>query len=97
MLLESKGHATGTVNKHDIDHVVSNLSYSDWLILYYLEQSMNKKNFGELLQKMSTEEYGSSRRTSDGGLDSSVDSVDGAATLKSPARFKNMFSSKNKK
>ena len=48
------------VHRADIEEVVSKITFSDWLILYYLAQSMDKGNFGELLQKLSTdiqEEY----------------------------------------
>ncbi len=31
---------------------MNRLSYADWLILYYLAQSMDKTNFGELLSKL---------------------------------------------
>jgi hypothetical protein len=32
--------------------VVHNVSYSDWMILYYLAQSMDKQNFAALVEKL---------------------------------------------
>jgi hypothetical protein len=39
-------------SKVDVEAVVSRLSYSDWLILYYLAQAMEAQNFGELLSTL---------------------------------------------
>ena len=41
--MENLGHVDhhGKVRKIDIEAVVSRLSYSDWLILYYLAQVRN--------------------------------------------------------
>ena len=53
---QSKKKTTyATVRRADIDKVVSKLTYSDWLILYYLAQSMDKGHFGELLSKLAGE------------------------------------------
>ena len=53
---QSKKKTTyATVRRADIDKVVSKLTYSDWLILYYLAQSMDKGHFGELLSKLAEE------------------------------------------
>jgi len=52
--MENLGHVDhhGKVRKIDIEAVVSRLSYSDWLILYYLAQVMEKANFGALMAKL---------------------------------------------
>ena len=43
------------VHKDDLESVVSKLTFSDWLILYYLAQSMDKGNFGELMTQLANE------------------------------------------
>lgn len=50
-----KTTAYATVRRADIDKVVSKLTYSDWLVLYYLAQAMDKGHFGELLSKLASE------------------------------------------
>jgi len=50
-----KTAAYATVRRADIDKVVSKLTYSDWLVLYYLAQAMDKGHFGELLSKLASE------------------------------------------
>ena len=48
------------VHRKDIENVVTKLTFSDWLVLYYLAQSMDKGNFGELLRQLAsdiTQEY----------------------------------------
>jgi len=50
--LEAAGALDKTVLKSDVETVVKRLPYSDWLILYYLSQAMDKVNFGELLACM---------------------------------------------
>ena len=55
-----KKTAYAHIRRADIEDVVSKLSYPDWLILFYLAQSMEKGNFGELLAKLASdiqEEY----------------------------------------
>ena len=44
-----------TVRRADIESVISKLTYSDWLVLYYLAQAMDKGHFGELMSKLATE------------------------------------------
>ncbi len=51
--LENSGYLDQKVHRADVEAVTSHLAYADWLILYYLAQSMNKENFGELLSKLS--------------------------------------------
>jgi hypothetical protein len=50
--LQNLGYLDQNQYRHDIDTVVRSVSYSDWLILYYLAQSMDKKNFVALIKKM---------------------------------------------
>ena len=55
-----KKTAYSHIRRSDIEDVVQKLSYSDWLVLFYLAQSMEKGNFGELLARLATdiqEEY----------------------------------------
>ena len=40
--LDSRGYLDSRIRRQDVDAVVSRLSYSDWLILYFLAQSMDK-------------------------------------------------------
>ena len=42
MKLDSRGYLDSRVRRQDVEAVVSRLSYSDWLILYFLAQSMDK-------------------------------------------------------
>ena len=50
--LQNLGYLDQNQYRHDIDTVVRSVSYSDWLILYYLAQSMDKKNFVALIKKI---------------------------------------------
>ena len=43
------------ISRKDIEDVVSKLSYPDWLVLFYLSQSMEKGNFGELLTRVASD------------------------------------------
>ena len=43
------------VRREDIKEVVSKLSYPDWLVLFYLAQSMEKGNFGDLLARLASD------------------------------------------
>ena len=55
-----KKTAYAHIRRADIEDVVQRLSYSDWLVLFYLAQSMEKGNFGELLSRLASdiqEEY----------------------------------------
>ena len=70
LILENSGYLDKEIVKHqskkktsyahvrrsDIEVIVSKLSYSDWLILFYLAQSMEKGNFGELLARLATDD-----------------------------------------
>ena len=42
---------------NDLLQVIRNVSYSDWLIIYYLAQSMDKLNFVAFIKKMAEVEY----------------------------------------
>ena len=53
--LENLGHLDKTIHREDVDMVLSKLAYSDWLILYFLAQSMDKKNFGALVRNLAGE------------------------------------------
>lgn len=50
--LENIGYLDSSILREDIDSVVNRLAYSDWLILYYLAQSMDKRNFGALISQL---------------------------------------------
>jgi len=50
--LENLGYLDKTLSREDIEKVVGKLAYPDWLILYYLAQSMDKKNFGALVSNL---------------------------------------------
>ena len=52
MKLESRGFLGKNIDREEIQQVVGQMSYADWLILYYLAQAMDKKNFGDLLHAM---------------------------------------------
>ena len=55
-----KKTAYAHIRRSDIEDVVQRLSYSDWLVLFYLAQSMEKGNFGDLLARLASdiqEEY----------------------------------------
>ena len=54
--LESAGYLDQDVNKSHVQQVVKNLTYADWLIFYYLAQSMDKKNFRILIRQMAEQE-----------------------------------------
>ena len=54
--LETRGFLGRNVDREDVEKVVSQMSYSDFLIFYYLAQSMDKKNFGDLIRYMSNED-----------------------------------------
>lgn len=40
------------MSRNDIQELTKDMSYADWLVLYSLAQSMDKKNFGALIHKM---------------------------------------------
>jgi len=50
--LENLGYLDRTIPRDDVERVVGKLEYADWLILYYLAQSMDKKNFGALISNL---------------------------------------------
>jgi len=50
-----KKTAYAHIRRSDIEDVVQKLSYSDWLILFYLAQSMEKGNFGDLLARLAAD------------------------------------------
>lgn len=50
--LSNYTHLDNKVKRSHVEAVVSRLSYSDWLILFYLAQSMDKNNFGTLLAQI---------------------------------------------
>lgn len=65
--LENMGYLDQNVGREQAEAVVSTLSYSDWLILYYLAQSMDKTNFGALISQLADDlpEYPSSYEDDD--------------------------------
>jgi len=50
--LESRGYLGTAVDRNDVHAVVQDLNYSDWLIFYFLAQSMDQRNFGQLVKHM---------------------------------------------
>jgi hypothetical protein len=50
--LQNLGYLDDSKFREDMEVVVHNVSYSDWMILYYLAQSMDKKNFAVLVEKL---------------------------------------------
>ncbi len=51
--MEATNYLGRSVHPGDIETVVEKLPYSDWLILYFLAQAMDKDYFGDLLAKLS--------------------------------------------
>ena len=39
-------------HKRKIEHLLEDSTYSDWLIIYYLVQCMDKKNFAKLINQV---------------------------------------------
>ena len=54
--METRGYLGRNVNQQDVERVVSQMSYSDFLIFYFLAQAMDKKNFGDLIREMANED-----------------------------------------
>jgi len=50
--LQNLGYLDDSKFREDMEVVVHNVSYSDWMILYYLAQSMDKQNFAALVEKL---------------------------------------------
>jgi len=93
--LETRGFLGRNVDREDVEKVVSQMSYSDFLIFYYLAQSMDKKNFGDLIRYMSNEDPLFSQRRRGSTQSNSSDEEKGnmngfsrADTLRSSAMFK---------
>ena len=53
--LQNLGYMEDGTTRANIDEVVGKVSYSDWLILYYLAQCMEKKNFVSLITRLADE------------------------------------------
>ena len=56
MKLEARQHINTDVSRETVEDVVRAMSYPDWLILYYLSMSMDKKNFGALIKKLAIQQ-----------------------------------------
>ena len=55
VLLEGLGFRANANQSEQIASYLQGLEHGDWLIVYYLAQSMDKKNFCEFLQTVSRE------------------------------------------
>ena len=65
-----------------VERILANMTYPDWLILYYMAQCMNKKNFNQLITKMCE------RYSDDSHIEEEKDELDDS-TLKSKMNLKN--------
>lgn len=70
------------------EKVISRLSYPDWLVLYYLAQCMEKRNFSRLIAKLCDTHQEVEQEEED------IHNVGDDSTLKSKANFKNLLSYK---
>lgn len=82
--LRSRRVAPGT-----LERVLDQLSYPDWLLLYYLAQSMDKANFARLINKMGDDNDEDQESDSLQSPDKRSDETDG--TLKSQSPLKNFL------
>jgi len=83
VILENLGIRPNHDQQLKIDKMVSETSHSDWLILYYLAQCMDKKNFYNFIVKMS----GGSGETHE----TDSNNVSDDSTLLSKSKLKNSF------
>jgi len=94
--LETRGYLGRNVNQQDVERVVSQMSYSDFLIFYFLAQAMDKKNFGDLIREMANEDPRFSQRrdsTNSTSTDEEKGNMNGfgrADTLRSSFKLKNL-------
>jgi len=65
-----------------VERILANMTYPDWLILYYMAQCMDKKNFNQLITKMCE------RYSDDSHIEEEKDELDDS-TLKSKMNLKN--------
>jgi len=52
VVLEEYGLRHTQAERGDVERLLADMTYPDWLILYYLAQCMDKKNFNQLISKM---------------------------------------------
>eukprot|EP00092_Neocalanus_flemingeri_P013786 GFUD01014871.1.p1 GENE.GFUD01014871.1~~GFUD01014871.1.p1 ORF type:complete len:406 (+),score=119.28 GFUD01014871.1:84-1301(+) len=52
VILEEYGLRHTSSQRGGLERILSSMTYPDWLILYYLAQCMDKKNFNQLITKM---------------------------------------------
>lgn len=73
----------------DVQEVISRISYADWLILYFLAQSMNKRNFGALIKMLNEELPSKPIGSKDSDSEGDIDEIDSGGEKKGKAR--NLF------
>ena len=74
---------------NEVQEVISRISYADWLILYFLAQSMNKRNFGALITMLNEELPIKPTVSKDSDFEDEVDDIDSGGQKKGKA--KNLF------
>ena len=52
--LEGLGHLSYSVKRDEVEKVLNQVTYADWLILYYLAAALNRENFGALIANLSS-------------------------------------------
>jgi len=100
--LEEFGVRDKKIHPETLSSVLDHLSYSDWLLLYYLAQCMDKTSFSKLVSRMATnlaetvDEKDSLKHIDDDDDDDSKEGerIDRNSTLRSPARLKNYLQTK---
>ncbi len=52
--LEGLGHLSYSVKRDEVEKVLNQVTYTDWLILYYLAAALNRENFGALIANLAS-------------------------------------------
>ena len=82
VMLEEYGLRHTQSQRGGVEKILADMTYPDWLILYYLAQCMDKKNFNQLVTKMCE------RYSDDTHIEEEKDELDDS-TLKSKMNLKN--------
>lgn len=88
------------IQPETLSSVLDHLAYSDWLLLYYLAQCMDKTSFAKLVSRMATflsdegDEKDSLKHIDDDD-DKEGEKIDRNSTLRSPTSLKNYLQSKS--
>jgi hypothetical protein len=94
--MEEFGLREKQIEHEPLENVLSQLAYSDWLLLYYLAQCMDKGNFTKLLHRMGdnlSHQVDSNMDDVD-DIDMEKMALDRDATLRSPSKLRNFISPK---